>query len=205
MMTTQQHSLVQINSSLFSGQGQSTALADQFVAKWQSVHAGGQVIRHDLAAENIPHLDGARFGAFLAKPEERSAEQQAVVAFSDQLINELRAADTLVLGLPLYNFGIPSTLKAYFDHVARVGETFRYTETGPQGLLTGKRAFVFATRGGQYVGTPLDTQTKYVQDFLGFVGITDVTFIYAEGLARSVDIKAAALAQAHEQLAALPL
>lgn len=204
-MTTQQHSLVQINSSLFSGQGQSTALADQFVAKWQSVHAGGQVIRHDLAAENIPHLDGARFGAFLAKPDERSAEQQAVVAFSDQLINELRAADTLVLGLPLYNFGIPSTLKAYFDHVARVGETFRYTETGPQGLLTGKRAFVFATRGGQYVGTPLDTQTKYVQDFLGFVGITDVTFIYAEGLARSVDIKAAALAQAHQQLAALPL
>jgi FMN-dependent NADH-azoreductase len=205
MMTTQQHSLVQINSSLFSGQGQSTALADQFVAKWQSVHAGGQVIRHDLAAENIPHLDGARFGAFLAKPEERSAEQQAVVAFSDQLINELRAADTLVLGLPLYNFGIPSTLKAYFDHVARVGETFRYTETGPQGLLTGKRAFVFATRGGQYVGTPLDTQTKYVQDFLGFVGISDVTFIYAEGLARSGGVKEAALAQAHEQLAALPL
>ena len=205
-MTTQaQKTLVQINSSLFSGQGQSTALADQFAAKWQAAHAGGKVIRHDLATEEIPHLDGARFMAFLAKAEDRTEEQKAVVAYSDQLINELRAADTIVLGLPLYNFGVPSQLKAYFDHVARAGETFAYTANGPEGLLKGKKAIVFATRGGQYVGTPLDTQTNYVRDFFAFIGITDVQFIYAEGLARSGGVKEAAIAQAQEQLQALPV
>lgn len=202
-MTTQatRNTLVQINSSLFSGNGQSSALADQFVAKWQAAHPDGTVFRHDLTTENIPHLDGPRFLSFLAKPEERTAEQQAVVAYSDTLINELRAASTIVIGLPLYNFGVPSQLKAYFDHIARAGETFRYTSEGPVGLLTGKRAYVVAARGGNYAGTPLDTQTNYVRDFLAFIGITDVTFVYAEGLAR--DGKDASLQKAREQLEAL--
>lgn len=202
-MTTQTHSLVQINSSLFSGQGQSSALADQFVAKWQSVHVDGQIVRHDLASENIPHLDGERFMAFIAKPEERTAEQKDIVAFSDALINELRAADTIVLGLPLYNFGVPSQLKAYFDHIARAGETFQYGANGPIGLLTGKKVFVFAARGGQFQGTPWDTQSDYVRNFLKFVGIEDVTFIYAEGMARSGGIKEAALEKAQQEIAAL--
>ncbi|HTH95246.1 MAG TPA: NAD(P)H-dependent oxidoreductase [Rhodocyclaceae bacterium] len=203
-MTTQK-TLVQINSSLFSDQGQSSTLADQFVAKWQATHADGKVVRHDLVKEEIPHLDGARFAAFLTKPEERNEVQKDVAAFSDRLINELRVADTLVIGLPLYNFGVPSHLKAYFDHVARAGETFKYTASGPEGLLTGKKAYIFATRGGQYSGTPLDTQTSYVRDFLAFVGITDVTFVYAEGLAYGDDAKGAALAQAQQQLVALPV
>lgn len=203
-MTTQtQKTLVQINSSLFSGQGQSSALADQFVAKWQAAHANGKVIRHDLVNEEIPHLDAARFTAFLTKPEERTEAQQAVVAYSDRLINELRAADTLVIGLPLYNLGIPSQLKAYFDHVTRAGETFRYTSDGVEGLLKGKKVYVFATRGGQYAGTPFDTQTGFIRNLLGLMGITDVEFIYAEGLARSGGVKEAALEKAHEQLAAL--
>ena len=197
--------LVQINSSLFSGHGQSSALADEFVAKWQAAHLDGDVIRHDLGSENVPHLDGLRFLSFLAKPEERTPEQQAVVAYSDTLINELRAADTIVFGLPLYNFGIPSTLKAYFDHVARAGETFKYTANGPEGLLKGKKAYVFAARGGQYAGTPLDTQTGYVRDFLAFIGIDDVTFVYAENLARSGGAKEEALAKAHETIEALPV
>ena len=203
-MTTQsQNTLVQINSSLFSGQGQSSALADQFVAKWQAAHAEGKVIRHDLVNEEVPHLDGARFLSFLAKPEERSEEQKAVVAYSDRLINELRDADTLVIGLPLYNLGVPSQLKAYFDHIARAGETFRYTSDGVEGLLKGKKAYVFATRGGQYAGTPLDTQTGFIRNLLWLIGITDVEFIYAEGLARSGGVKEAALEKAHEQLEAL--
>lgn len=202
-MTTQTHKLVQINSSLFSGQGQSSALADQFVAKWQAAHADGQVIRHDLVNEEVPHLDGARFLSFLAKPEERTEEQKAVVAYSDRLINELREADTLVIGLPLYNLGVPSQLKAYFDHIARAGETFRYTSEGVEGLLKGKKAYVFATRGGQYAGTPLDTQTGFIRNLLWLIGITDVEFIYAEGLARSGGVKEAALEKAHEQLEAL--
>lgn len=205
-MTTQTHSqrrLVQINSSLFSGQGQSSTLADQFVAKWQSVHADGQVIKHDLATEHVPHLDGTRFLAFLAKPEERTPEQQAVVAYSEALINELRAADTVVIGLPLYNLGMPSQLKAYFDHVARAGETFRYTSAGVEGLLTGKQVFVFAARGGQYAGTPFDTQTDNLKHLLGLMGMTDVKFIYAENMARSGDLKEAGLAQAQAALAAI--
>ena len=202
-MTTQTHkTLVQINSSLFSGQGQSSALADQFVARWQAAHADGQVIRHDLVNEEVPHLDAARFTAFLTKPEERTEAQQAVVAYSDRLINELRATDTLVIGLPLYNLGVPSQLKAYFDHIARAGETFRYTTEGVEGLLKGTKAYIFAARGGQYAGTPLDTQTGFIRNLLWLIGITDVEFIYAEGLARS-EIKEAALAQAHEQVEAL--
>ena len=120
----------------------------------------------------------------------------AFVAYSDQLIDELRRADTLVLRLPMYNFGLPSALKAYFDLVARAGVTFKYTETGPVGLLTGKKAYVFATRGGYYAGTPKDAQTAYLRDFLGFLGITDVAFVYAEGLATGEAVKTASLAKA---------
>ena len=192
--------LLQINTSLFANQGQSTRLAEQFVATWQEHNANAQVVVRDLAAEPVPHLDGARFGAFLAKPDERNAEQQAVVDYSDALITELRAADVIVLGLPLYNFGIPSTLKAYFDHVARAGVTFRYTAEGPEGLLKGKKAYVFAARGGKYAGTPADIQTAFVRTFLGFIGITDVEFVYAEGLALGEESKNAGLAAAREQL-----
>ena len=129
-------------------------------------------------------------------PEERNAEQQAAVAYSDALIDELRRADVIVLGLPMYNFGVPSQLKAYFDHIARAGVTFRYTEKGAEGLVTGKKAYVFAARGGLYAGTPLDTQTAYIRDFLRLLGITDVEFVYAEGLNISETSKNAALAQA---------
>ena len=195
--------LLHLKSSLFSDAGQSSALAARLVAQWRRDHPGGRVIERDLAAQPVPHLTAERFGAFTAKPEARTPEQQAVAGFSDALIAELRAADTIVLGLPMYNFGIPSTLKAYFDHVARAGETFRYTEKGPVGLLTGKRAVVIATRGGLYAGTPRDTQTPFVRDFLAFIGIEDVEFVYAEGLAMGEQPRAKALATAQQALAAL--
>ncbi len=195
--------LLQINASLFSADGQSSRLADRFVADWRARHPGGRVIVRDLASAPIPHLDAERFGAFLAKPDARTAAQAAVIAESDALIDELRAADVIVLGLPLYNFGVPSQLKAYFDHVARAGVTFRYTANGPEGLLGGKQAYVFATRGGRYAGTEGDTQTGFVRQFLAFVGITDVEFVYAEGLAISDEAKRAALAQAEAAIARL--
>ena len=195
--------LLKINASLFSTNGQSSQLAERFAAAWQASHTGSRVVERDLAANPVPHLDGARFMAFLAKPEERSAEQQAVVDFSDALIAELRAADVIVIGLPMYNFGIPSQLKAYFDHLARAGVTFRYTATGPEGLITGKKAYILAARGGVYAGTPKDSQTAYVRDFLGFIGITDVEFIYAEGLNMGDESKHTALAQAHQAIAEL--
>lgn len=188
--------VLQLKASLFSDAGQSSVLADEFVARRKAAEPRTRVVVRNLAHDPVPHLSAERFLAFTAKPEARTAAQQEVVAYSDALIDELRQADLIVLGLPMYNFGIPSTLKSYFDHIARVGHTFRYTETGPVGLLTGKRAIVFATRGGLYAGTPLDTQTTYIQTFLGFLGITDVEFIYAEGLAMGDAKKQIALAQA---------
>jgi len=195
--------LLQLNTSLFSTGGQSSRLADEFVAGWQANHPRGDVIVRDLAREPVPHLSAERFGAFLAQPGERTPEQQAVVDDSDALIDELNRADVIVLGLPMYNFGVPSTLKAYFDHVARAGVTFRYTEKGAVGLLTGKQAYVFATRGGFYNGTDADTQTAFVRQFLAFLGITDVTFVYAEGLAVSEAAKQAAIARAQNAIRSL--
>lgn len=188
--------LLQLNTSLFSAGGESSRLADQFVAAWRAAHPGARVLVRDLARDPVPHLDGERFQAFLTDPAARTPQQQAVVAYSDALIDEIRQAQVIVLGLPMYNFGIPSTLKSYFDHIARAGITFRYTEHGPEGLLTGKKAYVFATRGGRYAGTPLDSQTGYVRTFLDFLGITDVEFVYAEGLNMGESNKEAALAEA---------
>lgn len=188
--------LLQLNTSIFSSGGQSSRLADQFVAAWRVQNPKGEVILRDLGRDPVPHLDAGRFQSFSAKPGERSAEQRAVVAYSDALVGELKRAQVIVLGLPMYNFGVPSTLKAYFDHIARAGVTFRYTDNGSVGLLTGKKAYVFAARGGVYAGTALDTQTGYVRDFLRFVGIEDVEFIYAEGLNINEASKQAGLARA---------
>ena len=195
--------LLQVNASLFERQGQSSQLADRFVAAFRASHPGAEVIQRDVGGDAVPHLTAQRFQAFLAQPEARTPEQQAVVAYSDGLIDELRRADVIVLGLPLYNFGVPSSLKAYFDHVARANVTFRYTASGPEGLLKGKKAIVFAARGGRYAGTPLDTQTGFVRDFLRFVGIEDVEFVYAEGLAMGEEPKAQSLARAQERIAQL--
>jgi FMN-dependent NADH-azoreductase len=188
--------LLKLNTSLYSNAGQSSRLADEFVVSWLKNNPGAQVIARDLAREPVPHLTEDRFQALLSKPGERTVQQQAVVSYSDTLIDELRRADVIVLGLPMYNFGVPSTLKAYFDHIARSGVTFRYTESGALGLLPGKKVYVLAARGGKYAGTALDTETAYVRQFLGFLGMTDVEFVYAEGLAISPATKDAAVEQA---------
>ena len=195
--------LLVLKSSLYSDAGESSRLADAFVQTWRAQEPNARVIVRDLAANPVPHLSAERFGAFLAKPEERTADQQSVIDDSDALIAELRQADVIAIGVPLYNFGVPSTLKAYFDHVARAGVTFRYTANGAVGLLTGKKAYVFAARGGLYAGTPLDSQTPYVRQFLAFLGITDVEFVYAEGLAVSAESKATSLERARAAVEAL--
>jgi FMN-dependent NADH-azoreductase len=187
---------LQLKTSLFGDAGQSSQLANQLLAR-----LGGGVILRDLAIDPVPHLDAARFGAFLAKPEQRTPEQRAIVEYSDALIGELKAADTIVIGLPMYNFALPSTLKAYFDHIARAGVTFKYTEKGAVGLLTGKKAYVVVSRGGIYPADHL--HTSYVRDFLAFVGITDVEFIYAEGLAISPAAKETGLAHARATIGRL--
>ena len=189
-----------LKSSLFNGHGQSSQLASEFAAK---AFPCAQLIERDLARDPVPHLDGERFSAFLSKKESRDEKQAGIVAYSDALIDELRRADAIVIGLPMYNFGLPSQLKAWIDHIARAGETFRYTANGPVGLITGKKAYIFATRGGTYAGTPADTQTPYLRDFLAFIGITDVEFVYAEGLAVSAASRDAGLAAAKQKMESL--
>ncbi len=195
--------LLKINTSLFSEGGQSSRLADRFIAAWRERHPHGRIVTRDFARQPVPHLDAERFGAFIAKSGERTPAQQAVVDFSDDLIAELERADVIALGLPMYNFSLPSTLKAYFDHIARAGRTFRYTANGSEGLLKGKKAYIFAARGGFYAGTPADTQTAYVRDFLRFIGIDDVEFVYAEGLAINEQSKQAGLEKARQAIDAL--
>lgn len=193
--------LLQINTSLYSSDGQSSALAARFVEKWQQANPAGRVIVRDLAANPVPHLTAERFDAFRTPAEDRTAVQAALVAESDELIDELRAADIVAIGLPMYNFGIPSTLKAWIDHVARAGVTFRYTETGSIGLLADRKVLLFAARGGKYKDTPRDTQTAFISNFLNFIGIRDIEFVYAEGLSMGDDVRQQAMATATDTIA----
>jgi FMN-dependent NADH-azoreductase len=194
--------ILQLNSAARSQGAQSTLLSNELTAKLQQSNAGAKVVVRDLLADGLPHLDESVLGAFFTPAENRTAEQAAIVAKSDALIAELQAADIVVIGAPMYNFGISSQLKTYFDWIARAGVTFRYTENGPEGLVKGKKVFVVAARGGKYHGTPNDSHTPYLKTFLGFLGMTDVSFIYAEGLNMGPDSASASLAGAREAIAA---
>lgn len=192
--------ILHINSSVFGQGGQSSQMSHEFIQALRNKLEDSTLIFRDLHANPLPHLDGERFTAFVTPAEQRSKAQQAIVAESDILINELRNTDIIVLGIPLYNLGVPSTFKAYIDHIARAGETFLYTATGPEGLLSNKKVYVFAARGGQYLNTPMDTQTPYLRHILGLMGISDIEFIYAEGLNMGPDVADQALAEARKQL-----
>jgi FMN-dependent NADH-azoreductase len=194
--------VLQIKTSL-SEAGNANRLADAFVAQWRTKHPEDRIITRDLGRKPIPHLDEATFTGFFTPAEQRTPEQQAAVRRSDELIAELLAADVVVLGVPMYNFGIPSTLKAWIDHVARAGITFKYTENGSVGLVQDKPVFVLAARGGVHSGTPQDTQTAYLRNVLGFLGMIDVSFIYAEGLALGEPAKAQAETAALGRIAEL--
>lgn len=191
--------LLQINSSLFSDNGNSSALSNEFVQSWLTKHPDGKVVVRDLAKNPVPHLDATIVSAFFTPAENRTPEQQALVAFSDALIAEINDADAIVIGVPLYNFGVPSTLKAYFDQLARAGVTFKYSDTGPVGLLADKPVHIIAARGGFHVGKASDSQTGFLNTFLNFIGLKSVHYIYAEGLSIG-DVKAQAIAQAREQI-----
>ncbi|XUO84797.1 NAD(P)H-dependent oxidoreductase [Halomonas sp. KM007] len=170
-----------VTSSILGDNGQSNALATHF--QQQAAARDGVAVTHrDVVANALPHLAIEELGAWQTPAEERTVEQQALAAHSDELLAELRANDVLVLAVPMYNLGIPSQLKAWFDRVLRAGETFRYTENGPQGLIEGKRAIILAARGGQYAGTEFDSQTPHLKTMLGLMGIRDVEVVFAEGL-----------------------
>ncbi|MEM9240686.1 MAG: NAD(P)H-dependent oxidoreductase [Pseudomonadota bacterium] len=165
-----------------------------------SRHAGAKVIRRDLSKTPVPQTTDAWIGASFTPAEDRTADQKHTLTLSDELVDELIAADTVVIGMPMYNFSVPSALKAWIDQVARPGRTFNYTENGPVGLLEGKRVIVAMATGGVPQGSDMDFATNYLTFFLGFLGITDVQFVAADGL--NAD-EAAARAKAKNAINAL--
>lgn len=188
-----------ITSSILGTQGQSLALAEHFTSR-SNARETLEVTRRDLVADELPHLGVAELSSWQVPAAERTPEQRALAELSDGLIDELKAHDVLVLAVPLYNMGIPSQLKAWFDRVLRAGETFRYTDKGSQGLVQGKRAVILAARGGQYAGTELDSQTPHLKGMLGLIGITDVTVVFAEGLAMGEGHRDASLKEARQAI-----
>lgn len=192
--------ILQINSSARSEGSHSSKLANLLVERLRAEQPGSSLNLRDLSRNPHPMLDEAALGALFTPAEQRSAEQQARVALDDALIAEIQAADVLVLGVPMYNFGIPAQLKNWIDAISRAQVTFRYTANGPEGLLTGKKVYVVLTRGGLYRNTPNDTQTPYLQTILGFLGMSDVQFVYAEGLAMGPDAERNALSSAYQQI-----
>ncbi len=171
-----------IYSSLNQGKGNSSQLVDNYLTKLNQ-REEINITRRDLVKDNLSHLGADEMAAWMTPPEQRSDDQQAYARISDSIIEEVKNADEIVLGVPMYNFGIPSLLKAWIDRLARAGITFKYTETGPVGLLKDKKITVIATRGGQYEGTEFDTQSAYLTHFFNFIGLTNIVFVYAEGLA----------------------
>ncbi|MDO9598547.1 MAG: NAD(P)H-dependent oxidoreductase [Azoarcus sp.] len=193
--------ILQINASARSEGANSTRIANTVVTRLQAANPDATLTVRDLAKTPHPVLDEAALGALFTPAEQRSPEQAARVALDDGLIAELQAADVIVLGVPMYNFGIPVQLKAWVDAVARSGVTFRYTANGPEGLVKGKKVYVALARGGRYRGTELDSQVPHLKAFLGFLGMTDVHFIYAEGFAMGAEAAEQALAEADQDIA----
>ncbi len=192
-----------IESSARQQDSTSRQLTRDFIAQWQAANPADAVTVRDVALNPLPHLDSTLLGGWMKPQDQRSAEEAQALTRSNELTDEVLAADVLVLAAPMYNFTIPSTLKAWLDHVLRAGVTFKYTDTGPQGLLTGKRAFVLTARGGIHAGAASDHQEPYLRQVLAFIGIHDVTFIHAEGLNMGGDFHEKGLNQAKAKLAAV--
>ncbi|BAE74767.1 FMN-dependent NADH-azoreductase [Sodalis glossinidius str. 'morsitans'] len=172
-----------VKSSILATFSQSNPLADHFIDQWREQHLNDDITVRDLGAQPVPELDGELVGALRPSDATLTQRQQQALELSDALIGELQANDVLVFTAPMYNFAIPSKLKNYFDLIARASVTFRYSEQGPERLVKNKRALILTTRDGIHKDTSSDLVTHYLRLFLGFIGITDVSFIYAEGVA----------------------
>jgi FMN-dependent NADH-azoreductase len=194
--------ILQINASARREGANSTRLANAIVDRLKAANPNAQVTLRDLAVTPHPMLDEAALGALFTPADQRTPEQAARVALDDALIAEIQAHDTIVLGVPMYNFGIPAQLKNWIDAIARAGVTFRYTAAGPEGLLKGKTVYLALARGGLYRDTDKDAQVPYMKNVLGFLGMTDLRLIYAEGLAMGPEAAEKGFAQAEAELEA---
>jgi|SRR5882757_1874201 len=183
-------------------QSYSHQFASHIVDDLKARHPGASVVVRDLVKEPVPHVGEAFVGGLFLPPERHTPDQASAMARSDELIDELFAADVVVIAVPMHNFGLPSTLKAWIDHIARAGRTFGYSEKGPEGLLKGKKVILVLARGGVYSDGPaktLDFQEPYLRSILGFLGITDVHVVRVEGVAMGSDATKRAMASAAEQ------
>jgi FMN-dependent NADH-azoreductase len=191
-----------ITSSIFGENSKSRAVAHDILERLEAADPAARVTVRETNA--LPHFSGELLAALMTPAEKRDTGQQRMVALADAMITEVEAADSIVIAAPMYNFTIASTLKAWLDHIARAGRTFRYTEKGPEGLLTGKKVYVAASRGGLYAnGGPaaaMDFQEPYLRAMLGFLGLNDVTFIYAEGQSISPQAAAEGMCKARESV-----
>ena len=188
-MTATTNKILRIDASMRHTGSVTRALTDKLVARLRAANPASEVVHRDLA-DGVPMVDEAWIGANFTDPAERDDAQRAALAGSDRLVAEIKQADTLVIGLPIYNFGVPAAFKAWIDMIARARETFRYTETGPEGLMTGKRALIVVASGGVPVGSAMDFATPYVRHALAFIGITDVEFIPAAEFSEEADAEA---------------
>ncbi len=191
------HTVLRIDASARHSGSESRALTQRIIDRL----APEAVINRDLAVA-MPAIDADWLAANWTPADDRTDAQRQTLALSDTLIEEIKSADTIVIGAPIYNFGIPATLKTWIDLIARAGITFKYSETGPQGLLTGKRAIVAITSGGTQVGSEIDFASGYLRHVLGFVGITDVQFVAADQLMVDAEASHAKATAALEALAA---
>lgn len=192
-MTT--HTILRIDASMRQTGSVSRQLTDQLIAAMPD----SEVITRDLSIDGVPPINEDWIGANFTPPADRSAAQKDLLALSDTLISEIMHSDTLVFGMPIYNFGIPAALKAWVDQISRVGITFNYTEAGPKGLLEGKKAIIVAASGGTTVDSDIDFATPYLRHLLGFIGIFDVEVIAADSLMADPD----RLQAAQQRIAAL--
>ena len=195
--------VLHIDSGILGDHSVSRRLTAAVVAQIKAEQPGATVTYRDLVASPLPHLSGAHLMAANAKPEEIDATIAAEVAESQVVLEEFLAADTIILGVPMYNFSLPSQLKAWIDRVAVAGKTFRYTAEGPEGLAKGKKVIIVSTRGGHYSAGPaaaMDHQESYLKVVLGFFGITDVEVVRAEGLNLSPESKGNAISEAESRI-----
>jgi FMN-dependent NADH-azoreductase len=194
--------LLFVSSSLFGDGSQSRLIASEFIDRWRQSRPSTTVMERELAADSIPHLSLAALAASMTPADARSSAERQAVALADTLIAEVEAAEVIVLTAPMYNFSIPSTLKAWIDHITRAGRTFRYGAAGPEGLLKGKKVFIVTARGGIYSDNSpakgMDFQEPYLRAMLGFLGLDDVTFIHVEGLKMSPEAAASGIERARK-------
>ena len=195
--------LLFVSSSLFGDGSQSRLIASEFIDRWRESHPGTTVVERELTAGSIPHLSLAAFAASMTAADTRSTAERQAAALADALIEEVEAADVIVLAAPMYNFSIPSTLKAWIDHITRAGRTFRYGATGAEGLLKGRKVFIITGRGGVYSDDSpakgMDFQEPYLRAMLAFLGL-EVTFIHVEGLKISPEAAASGIQRARKAI-----